>query len=259
MVSVTPATPGERCAGPMVVMVETQASGQSPAIPLQETPSDTPGLDATVILEAVDEYPEDVETFVMYLIAQEDLATGDISCFWDIWRALADRLINTPWAATIADHYSTGMSLVDKILFGVPSKEGVHHWSRLQGHEADLNAFMAQLPAASPILMAYTRYLDGIGRRSLPDAFTVVASILQAGQPTDLLSNRNTVFYLESVLGRQVYGEPAGLKSDPKLRATLLYILDQLVEAGSSAAYSMRDDFVTPVPILNAAQHDAPR
>ena len=34
----------------MVVMVETQASGQSPAIPLQETPSDTPGLDATVIL-----------------------------------------------------------------------------------------------------------------------------------------------------------------------------------------------------------------
>ena len=52
LVSVTPATPGERCAGPMVVMVETQASGQSPAIPLQETPSDTPGLDATVILGA---------------------------------------------------------------------------------------------------------------------------------------------------------------------------------------------------------------
>ena len=50
LVSVTPATPGERCAGPMVVMVETQAPGQSPAIPLQETPSDTPGLDATVIL-----------------------------------------------------------------------------------------------------------------------------------------------------------------------------------------------------------------
>ena len=51
LVSVTPATPGERCAGPMVVMVETQASGQSPAIPLQETPSDTPGVDATVILD----------------------------------------------------------------------------------------------------------------------------------------------------------------------------------------------------------------
>ena len=50
LVSVTPATPGERCPGPVVVMVETQASGQSPAIPLQETPSDTPGLDATVIL-----------------------------------------------------------------------------------------------------------------------------------------------------------------------------------------------------------------
>ena len=56
MVSVTPATPGERCPGPVVVMVETQASGQSPAIPLQETPSDTPGLDATVILATIVQY-----------------------------------------------------------------------------------------------------------------------------------------------------------------------------------------------------------
>ena len=63
LVSVTPATPGERCAGPMVVMVETQASGQSPAIPLQETPSDTPGLDATVILEAKS-YDAAVDTYV---------------------------------------------------------------------------------------------------------------------------------------------------------------------------------------------------
>ena len=210
-------------------------------------------------LDAVDEYPEEVETFVSYLIAYEDLATGDQSCFWDIWRALADRLINTPWVATIDDRYSAGMSLVDKILFGVPWEEGIRHWSRLQGHEADVNALMARLPAASPILMAYTRYLDRIGNRSLPDGFTVVADILQAGEPTGLFNSRNTVFYLESVLRRHVYGEPARLKSDPKLRAAVLYILDQLVEAGSSAAYSMRDDFVTPVPILNAAQHDAPQ
>ena len=86
----------------------------------------------------------------------------------------------------------------------------------------------------------------------------MVADILRAGELTGLLSSRNTVFYLESVLRRHVYGEPARLKSEPKLRAAVLYILDQLVEAGSSAAYSIRDDFVTPAPILNAAQHDAP-
>ena len=41
---------------------------------------------------------------------------------------------------------------------------------------------------------------------------------------------------------------PSRLKSAPTLRDDVLYILDQLVAAGSSAAYIMRDDFVTPEP-----------
>ena len=39
-------------------------------------------------LEAVASHPSDVEDFATYLIAQEDLANDDQSCFWDIWNAL---------------------------------------------------------------------------------------------------------------------------------------------------------------------------
>ena len=141
------------------------------------------------------------------------------------------------------------MSLVDKVLFGVPWEEGIHHWRRLQGHEEDVDALAARLPAVSPVLFSYTRYLYSIGRESLPDSFAVVAKILQNGTQEDLLSNGSAVYYLESMLGRYVYGEPLALKSDPKLRAAASSILDQLVEAGSSASYSMRDDFITPVSI----------
>ncbi|QTD31732.1 hypothetical protein [Pseudomonas fluorescens] len=35
-------------------------------------------------------------------------------------------------------------------------------------------------------------------------------------------------------------------KRDPTLREAILYVLDVLVESGSSAAFRMRDDFVTP-------------
>jgi hypothetical protein len=63
-----------------------------------------------------------------------------------------------------------------------------------------------------------------------------------------LLADGNIVFYLESLLQRHVYGEPARLKSDQSVRTAVLQVLDQLVEAGSSAAYRMRDDFVTPLP-----------
>ena len=197
-------------------------------------------------LEAVASQPSDVEDFATYLIAQEDLANNSQSSFWDIWNALGDRIIDASWSCSIADGHSKGMPLTDKMLFGIPWEKGVCHRNRLEGHEEDVNELIARLPPTPPILMAYTRYLDGIGRRSLPRAFTDVADILREGVPEDLLSNGNTVFYLESELGRYVHGEPSRLKSDPPLRRDVLYILDQLVETGSSAAYAMRDDFVTP-------------
>ena len=107
---------------------------------------------------------------------------------------------------------------------------------------------MTRMPAAPAVLTAYVRYLHGIGRMSLPDAFSVVANILRDGKPEDLLSDGNTMSYLEVLLGRYVHGEPSCLKSSPTLRDDVLYILDQLVASGSSASYIMRDDFVTPVP-----------
>ena len=199
-------------------------------------------------LDAVAEFPSEVDGFITCLIAQEDITNSDQSCFWDIWNAIADNAANAPWAFLIDSPYSEATSLVEKILFALPWKEGVSHWQPLESHSDDVDAFVARMPAARAILAAYTRYLHSIGRRSLPNAFSVVAKILRYGEPAELLSDGNTAFYLEVLLGRYVHGEPTRLKSLPTLRDDVLYILDQLVAAGSSAAYIMRDDFVTPVP-----------
>ena len=200
-------------------------------------------------LDGVDVHPKEVETFIMSLIAREDQVTDEVSSFWYIWEAFADRVLGAPWLPFINLEHSEGMSLVDKVLFGIPWKEGILHWRRLQGHEEAVDAFAGRLPAVPPVLSSYARYLHSIGGGALPDSFAVVAEILQNGAGKDLLSNGSAVFCLESLLGRYVYGEPLTLKSDPRLRAAALSILDQLVEAGSSASYSMRDDFVTPASI----------
>ena len=49
------------------------------------------------------------------------------------------------------------------------------------------------------------------------------------------------------LLQRHVYGRPLELKCDPAIRQAVLFLLDTLVENGSSAAFRIRDDFVTPV------------
>ena len=199
-------------------------------------------------LEIVASHPSEVEYFVEYLILQEDLATQSQTSFWEVWSELGDRAVDAKWSSDITSSTSKGMALTDKILLGVPWRSGVHHWNRLEGHEGEVGVLVGRLPPVPPILEAYARYLDGVGRGSLPAAFSSVADILRKGGPSRLLGNQNTVLHLESQLVRYVYGEPSRLKSDPTLRSAVLYILDQLVEGGSSAAFSMRDDFVTPLP-----------
>ncbi len=66
-----------------------------------------------------------------------------------------------------------------------------------------------------------------------------------------MMGRANTVFLLEGLLQRYVYGRPLELKREPELRDAVLALLDLylLVENGSSAAFRMRDDFVTPVSV----------
>ena len=81
----------------------------------------------------------------------------------------------------------------------------------------------------------------------VPHAFLVVSRRLQHGNSGEMLADSNTVFCLEVFLRKFVYGKPVQLKSDARMRDAVLHLLNELVEVGSSAAYRMRDDFVTPM------------
>jgi hypothetical protein len=78
----------------------------------------------------------------------------------------------------------------------------------------------------------------------MPAAFVRVADALRRGDPAGMLRKTNTVFMLEVLLQRHVYARPLNLR-DAALREAILLVLDMLVESGSSAAFRMRDDFVT--------------
>ena len=109
-----------------------------------------------------------------------------------------------------------------------------------------MHALFEALPPTSTVLDDYARFLYHIGERSLPDAFVRVAASLRRGNTQKMLATSNTVFTLEVLLQRYVYGRPLELKRDDHIRDAVLFILDCLVETGSSAAFRMRDDFVTP-------------
>jgi hypothetical protein len=165
-----------------------------------------------------------------------------------LWTPFADAVRQAKWLARI-DNSTTGSEMIAAIFLGASWNDEVLHWRSLEGHAGPIHTLFEDLPASSTILDSYIRFLYHIGEQSLPRAFIGVAKRLRTGDPWQMLRKRNTVFMLEVLLQRYVYGRPLELKRQSDLRDAVLFLLDLLVENGSTAAFRMRDDFVTPIPV----------
>ena len=73
------------------------------------------------------------------------------------------------------------------------------------------------------------------------------SKIAKGRQGTEVFIEDNALYRLELILMRFVYEELKLIKEDPEIREPVLFLSDVLVDSGSSAAYRMRDDFVTPI------------
>jgi|SRR5262245_9644515 len=80
---------------------------------------------------------------------------------------------------------------------------------------------------------------------TLPDALIDVSAKLEKATSKKVL-NENAIFYFEEILTRLIYGGDSRVRVEVRCAGTLK-ILDALVNAGSSAAYKLRDDFLTPI------------
>ncbi len=198
------------------------------------------------ILDAVERHPKEAGQTLEGLIYAND-SNPNTPQFWSLWSLFAERMRAAKWLRGIDSKYGRGKELVSALFLGIRWKDGVRHWRGLEGHARQVhNLFDALLPSAT-VLERYLTLLYHVGEQSLPEAFIRVAARLNSGEPQYLLSKANSISTLEVLVQRYVYGRPLELKKRKDLRDAILFLLDQLVEAGSSAAFRMRDDFVTPV------------
>lgn len=201
------------------------------------------------ILDAIDRHPRQVHWILRGLIGVED-REPNTPRFWLIWRLFADRVRRARWLRGIDAEHPTGDEMMSALFLGTWWKDGVRHWRSLEGNAAHVHVLFEALPASAIVLDDYVRFLYHIGEQSLPEAFIRIGMRLQQGDPRQMLRKGNTVFLLEVLLQRYVYGRPLELKRQTDLREAVLFLLDLLVESGSSAAFRMRDDFVTPVEVI---------
>ena len=198
------------------------------------------------ILQAVDRHPDEVCWFVQGLTQIEDVEPNTRH-YWYLWQLFADKVKEAKWTDQVKHSHHPAHRLLSAIFLTLFWKDNVRHWHSLEGYSDRVHTLFDALPSIRLVLDCYLAFLYHIGERSLPDAFVRVASWLRRGKVHELLENVDSMFLLEVLLQRFVYGRPAELKADPRTREAVLFILDALVERGSAVAFRMRDDFVTPI------------
>jgi hypothetical protein len=223
---------------------EAAVSGRLQEFLLRTSPAAAQHVLASV-LDATDRHSREIHSIVQGLTSLED-RNPNTPQYWFLWGLFADALKRAKWVPRLSDEHPTGSDLLSAIFLTSFWKDNVRHWRSLEGYDQLVHALFAALPPTSIVLDDYVRFLYHIGDRSLPVAFAHVADALRRGEDQTMLQKPNTVFMLEVLLQRHVYGRPLELKKDPRIREAVLFILDSLVESGSSSAFRMRDDFVTP-------------
>ena len=198
------------------------------------------------MLATIDRHSSELQSVMKGLTGLQDTAPNTPQ-YWFLWGLITDAVKRAKWIAHLdTAKHPVGTDLLSAVFLTSYWKDDVRHWRFLDGYAHLVHSLFEALPPTSIVLDDYTRFLYHIGERSLPDAFVRVGDALRRGNTQKVLAKSNTIFMLEVLLQRYVHGRPLELKHDNRIRDAVLFILDCLVEAGSSAAFRMRDDFVTP-------------
>lgn len=196
------------------------------------------------VLDAIDRHPREICRIIRGLTKIED-RNPNTEQYWYLWRLFADGVKTAKWATRLDEEHPIGGEMLSAIFLTSWWKDDVRHWRSLEGHAQHVHDLFEALAPSWTVLENYLSFLYHIGEQSLPAAFVRVADSLR-GDPQAMLRTSNIVFMLEVLLQRHVYGRPLELKRNTEVRRAVLSLLDILVENGSSAAFRMRDDFVTP-------------
>lgn len=200
----------------------------------------------TALTTAACVYPRELAEFVEHLILMEDHRPRPSGGrFWMLWQVAAD--------ATLAqipsdqDKISSGVArLLRAVFLGISWKSDAHTWPPLTGQGSRILAFFRRLPSSATTLRAFSKIVAQFRGEFVPGALPAIAEHLARLSDRSFLDS-TTMRSLEAILGSLVYSGASDIRRKPEQRAATLSLLDMLIEAGSSAAFKIRDDFLTPL------------
>jgi hypothetical protein len=189
--------------------------------------------------------PDYVADFVEQLIINAEHA-ADPGHFWQVWHLFADPAFDSQRLKSKHMRFREEKLLRSLLLGTIPWKSDVHEWSVLSGAPSHMAAACAKACQTSAGFEATMGLLYSVGTFYLPNAFRWLADALPALDRGKVFSDKGNRLLLESLLQREVHMHSTDIRRQPQLQASVLALLDVLVDFGSSSAFHLREKIVRP-------------
>lgn len=197
------------------------------------------------LVEVVDDCPKGVESFLNWMLLVE-LGKQGASTYWQVWASFAGAIRKAPWQKALDSEHSDGHGAVSRSFLNICWSSGTRKWDRLGERIADIDAHFVNSPQSPYTLGCYIQYLYQIGEASLPNAFTLIIEKFGDRLGEAVAADSNIKFHLDALVSRVLFENLSAVRKTQRLRESMMAILDALVQSGSSIAFQLRDDFVTP-------------
>lgn len=195
-------------------------------------------------LPLIDSEPDEYANLVEDMLLAAD-RRGDAAIFWALWRTVAERAKAASWASSGLSDRSWGGKLVRKLLLNTVWKSGLRRWTLLGEAHHSIDQLFTDFPPVGVVLDAYCVYLLAVGADSLPGAVGLIHLKFGNQLSQALKQSKSAQSRMDQLASRLMFEHLPALQT-AALRTPMLAILDSLIQAGSSNAFLLREDFVTP-------------
>jgi hypothetical protein len=180
-----------------------------------------------------------------FVVAED--STPKPTLFWKVWKAAADVCFGQEDLGAYGRHYSRRFTpLLQALLFVNTFKPQAHEWKTFEAEGGFLEETIERVGDVEEAFKCLVPLVATVGRtKYLPGALLWLEAARKRCTSFDPLANEVTVVYLEIALRVCLLDHGSGVRADAKLRSAVVALLDELVNAGSSAAFQLREYFIT--------------
>jgi hypothetical protein len=188
--------------------------------------------------------PKEGGSFIKCLIVAED-QNFQPDRFWKIWKLFADAFLQHNLGSQLEDH-NENLDFIRALFLNIEWNADTQAWRSLTGYGHHLRDLFQGLPPSFWAVSTFAPVINRFSSELLLSSIPLLADKLQEASD-NILFGRFALSQLESAIGDLVYAGTVEIRRNANLRDKTMLILDAMVEAGSSAAFKIRDDFLTPL------------